>query len=153
MLQYLQSLLCKSMRCCLVMHMVWFAHHDGRCQRSRVQWRVSWPQRTNFHLERYICTTWQMVTSEILRTSMSKHCSLGQGMLRCMHHALWWHVSLAHAQIVHMSIVLLHVSSLLLGCIDCYCYLLPLLYYCDLLLLLACEVLPVVMYGNTFSAH
>ena len=35
--------------------MVWFTCLDGHCQRSRVQWRVSFPQQTTFHIESSIC--------------------------------------------------------------------------------------------------
>ena len=35
--------------------MAWFARLDSRCQRSRVQWRVSFPQQTTFHIESSIC--------------------------------------------------------------------------------------------------
>ena len=71
--------------------------------------------------------------SEISRTSTSKHSSLVPA--RCLHH-WWWCVSLAHAQIVHVLIVLpsllctcllplfcLSTQSCSLAALICYCYL------------------------------
>ena len=96
--------------------MAWFAHLDGRCQQLRVQWRLSFPQWTNLspwkvHLHNKIDGD----SSEISRTSASKRSSFGPGTPRCIHHALWWrNLARAHAQIVHVLIVLL---SLLCTCL------------------------------------
>ena len=85
--------------------MAWFAHLDSRCQRLRVKWRVSCPQRTTFHIEsppsvpsdrRRSVKSWEQASE--LPVS-----SLGRGTPLIMTSVF----NLAHAQPVHILIVLL----------------------------------------------
>ena len=81
----------------------------------------------------------------VSRTSVSKFCHLGQGML--LHHWWWRAISLAHAQIVHMLIVLLsHLCTLYIAYSHCSAWVHKLHLGCiDLQLFLAC------MYAINYS--
>ena len=79
---------------CFCLVMAWFACLDGGCQQLRVQWRVSFPQQTTFHLEKSIWPQDDSDPSKISTTSTSKH-SIGQGTPRCIidddKYCLIWH--------------------------------------------------------------
>ena len=84
------------MHCCVVLARL--VYLDGHCQRSRVQWKLSWPQWANFHFDSPICTTREPV---LLMKSQVQ--APGPRRATCIIDDEVF--NLAHAQPVHMLIV------------------------------------------------